>query len=291
MTDAKKLKQIYGDRNIMLLHRFTEGEYEYLRDQSLSIFKEMQVVEKIRDRNKKNIYQTKMKNMIKLFFKEVFDNLICSPNLIAFYSGIEIDLLASKYIGIDTSFDIAAKNHSEKAGRDYTTLLTDLRDCVKLELNVTPIYSDDLKAAWIKTSKYLGNMLIRAYKYNEFIYNQDKLIEDLDRIDLEYYNRSKDEITWSKQDTKEEIAVWNELYSRVLIMDEYFNKHKQEMERLFPDEAKADIRYIKTTITKLKNVLELTKVEIENRKPPKVTNKLQKYVGMNLKHWKSMEAR
>ncbi|MGL6131383.1 MAG: hypothetical protein ACRCZ9_07205, partial [Fusobacteriaceae bacterium] len=122
---TKSIKSVYGERNIMLLTRFTEGEYEYLRDQSRSIFVDMLTAEKIKDRNRKNIIQTKIKSMVKMFFKEVFDNLICSPNLIAFYSGIEVDILISKYIKIDTSFDKAALNHSEKASKDYTTLLGD----------------------------------------------------------------------------------------------------------------------------------------------------------------------
>ncbi|MGL5050616.1 MAG: hypothetical protein ACRC6E_08350, partial [Fusobacteriaceae bacterium] len=213
---------------------------------------------------------------------------ICSPNLIAFYSGIEIDLLVSKYIGINTAFDVAATNHSEKAGRDYSTLLSDLRDCVKINFEA-PEFTNELREKWIKASKYLGNLLIRAYKYNEFIYNQDKLVEDLNSINTEYYNSSKDNVSWKNKNNKSERNLWNELYSRTIIMDEYFSKHKDEMIRLFPESAKNDIRYIKTGITKLKNVLELTKVEIENRVElePKKLNKHQKYVGMNLKNWKN----
>ncbi|MGL6065914.1 MAG: hypothetical protein ACRC0R_02470 [Cetobacterium sp.] len=293
MTNAKKLKEIYGDRNIMLLYRFSDGEYEYLRDQSLSIFKEMQIVEAIKDRNKKNIYQTKMKSIVKLFFKEVFDNLICSPNLIAFYSGIEIDLLVSKYIGIDTAFDVAATNHSEKAGRDYSTLLSDLRDCIQIETRENIEFSEDVKKEWMKAQKYLGAMLIRMYKYNEFIYNQDKLVEELNRINIEYYNKAKDDTVWETLNNKNERSIWNELYSRVVIMEEYFTKHRSEMERLFPEEAKNDARYVKTTITKLKKILNTTKSIIESRVAPEAfkESKFSKYVGTNLKNWKNMEVR
>ncbi|MGL4864519.1 MAG: hypothetical protein ACRC4T_15605, partial [Cetobacterium sp.] len=121
-----KLAEIYGKRNISLLIELAQGEHEYLRDQSTLMVKDMYMIENIKDRNKKSTFQTRMKSNVKLFFKEVFDNLICSPNLIAFYSGIEIDLIVSKYIGIDTAFDKAAELHSEKARKDYTTLIGDL---------------------------------------------------------------------------------------------------------------------------------------------------------------------
>ncbi|MGL5355337.1 MAG: hypothetical protein ACRDAQ_02130 [Cetobacterium sp.] len=284
---TKSIKSVYGERNIMLLTRFTEGEYEYLRDQSRSIFVDMLTAEKIKDRNRKNIIQTKIKSMVKMFFKEVFDNLICSPNLIAFYSGIEVDILISKYIKIDTSFDKAALNHSEKASKDYTTLLGDLRDCIQIEMSENIEFSEDVKKEWMKAQKYLGAMLIRMYKYNEFIYNQDKLVEELNRINIEYYNKVKDDTVWENLNNKNERSIWNELYSRVIIMDEYFAKNKNEMEKLFPEEAKNDDRYVKTTITKLKNILNTTKSIIENRvaPEPKKKSKFSKYVGMNLKNW------
>lgn len=289
-----KLSEIYGHRNISLLIRFAEAEYEYLRDQSTVMIKEMHMIENIKDRNKRNIFQTKMKSNVKLFFKEVFDNLICSPNLIAFYSGIEIDLIVSKYIGIDTAFDKAAELHSEKARKDYTTLISDLRECMDIKgLDETVTFSDNLKKEWIKATKYLGSMLIRTYKYNEFIYNQDTLILELDKVNIEYFNKGKDLITWANMNNVDERNLWNDIYCRVLIMEEYFPKHQSEMERLFPEECKNDIKYIKTTITKLKNALEGTKIEIENRIIPEIkpVSKYQKYSGMNLKHWKSMEAR
>ncbi|MGL6098014.1 MAG: hypothetical protein ACRC0G_00175, partial [Fusobacteriaceae bacterium] len=198
-----------------------------------------------------------------------------------------VDLLISKYIKIDTSFDKAALNHSEKASKDYTTLLGDLRDCIQIEMSENIEFSEDVKKEWMKAQKYLGAMLIRMYKYNEFIYNQDKLVEELNRINIEYYNRTKDEIVWENLNNKTERSLWSELYSRVMIMEEYFIKHRSEMERLFPKEAKNDARYVKTTITKLKNILNTTKSIIENRvaPEPKKESKFSKFVGMNLKNW------
>lgn len=287
-----KLAEIYGHRNISLLIRFAEGENDFIRNQSTVMIKEMHMVEAIKDRNKRNIFQTKMKSNIKIFFKDVFDNLICSPNLIAFYSGIEIDLIISKYIGIDTAFDKAAEIHSEKTSKDYEKLTSDLRECMDIKgLDGKVTFSEELKKEWRKATKYLGSMLIRTYKYNEFIYNQDTLINELDKVNVEYFNKSKDLIKWANDNNKDEHNLWNDIYSRVLIMEEYFPKHQSEMERLFPEEYKNDIKYIKTTITKLKNALEVTKIEIENRIIPEIkpVSKYQKYSGMNLKHWKNRE--
>lgn len=118
---GKKLQEIYGERNIAVLMKFTENGEGYIHDQAKILFLDMKKVETIKDRNKKLRYQTQIKTNIKLFLKDVFDNIIPSPNLVAFYTAVELDILISKFIGTEIAFEKEVQVDDKLKG-DYKTM-------------------------------------------------------------------------------------------------------------------------------------------------------------------------
>ncbi|MGL5126131.1 MAG: hypothetical protein ACRC6U_09170 [Fusobacteriaceae bacterium] len=281
---GKKLIEIYGNRNIQTLMSFMESGEGYLYDGSKSIFLDMQKVESVKDRNRRNKLQTQIKINMKLFLKDVFDNIVPSPNLIAFYTGIELDIIISKFIGIEAAF---AREAVKESGllKDYGTLTSQLREQVTITLPEEPIFSLQVKESWIKSLVYLGKMLVRTYKYNEFMYNHNTLVEELDKNNEIY--ALKYDLEWENLDFIGEKDICKQIYYRIYMILEFFISSKDKMKELDPENYELDIRYIKTTITKLKNSLEITKKEVENKKVKKVSS-YQKYSGINLKNWKSI---
>lgn len=290
MSLGKKLKEIYGERNIAVLMRFTESGEGYINEQSKSLFLDMKKVESIKDRNQKLRYQTQVKANIKLFLKEVFDNIIPSPNLVAFYTAVELDILISKFIGTEIAFEKEVQV-DDKLKNDYKTMTSQLRESVTIELSEKFEFSKEVVNSWDSSTKYLGRMIMRMFKYNEFMYNQDSLVELLENTN-EVFSK-KHSLEFSNSDFAAEKDVCKEIYYRFFIIQELIEGYREKLKELLPDYFDKDLKYLKTTITKLKKSLELTKVEIENKIPvqPKKESKYAKYVGMNLKHWKNMEAR
>ncbi|MGL4998576.1 MAG: hypothetical protein ACRC5T_06355 [Cetobacterium sp.] len=284
---GKKLMEIYGNRNIQTLMNFMENGEGYLYEQSKILFLDMQRTETLKDRNRRNKLQTMIKTNIKLFLKEIFDNSIPSPNLIAFYTGIELDIIISKFIGVEAGFGREVTKEA-KMSNDYKTLTSQLRDSVTISLQDPHKFSLEVKESWVKTITYLGKMLVRTYKYNEFMYNHNTLVKELDKNN-EFY-MMKHELEWSNLHFVGEKDICNQINCRIYMILDLFEKSKDKMAEIHPSEIDLDLRYIRTTITKLKKSLELTRVEIDNKKLKKVSEH-QKFVGINLKNWKSMEAR
>lgn len=290
MSLGKKLQQIYGERNIGVLMRFTESGEGYIEEQAKTLFLDMKKVETIKDRNQKLRYQTQIKTNIKLFLKEVFDNIIPSPNLVAFYTAVELDVLISKFIGTEIAFEKEVQVDS-KLANDYKTMTSQLRESVTLELPEKFEFSKEVIDSWNSSTKYLGKMIMRMFKYNEFMYNQDHLVELLENTNDVF--SKKHSLEFSNSDFAGEKDVCKEIYYRFFIIQELVEGYREKLKELLPDDFDKDLKYLKTTITKLKKSLELTKVEIENKVPvqPKKESRFSKYVGVNLKNWKNMEAR
>lgn len=288
MSLGKKLKEIYGDRNITVLVKFTESDDDYMSGQAKALFADMKKIETIRDRNQKFKYQTQMKTNIKLFLKDIFDNIIPSPNLMAFYTAVELDVLISKTIGIEIAFEKEVQI-DEKLKKDYITMTSQLRDAITTGLENKLELSEEVLDSWKRSSNYLGKMIMRIFKYNEFMYNHDILVAALEKLDEDY--SKKYTLNFENSDFQAEKNVCKEIYYRFFIIQELFEGYKEKLKLLSPEDYAKDIKYLKTAMTKLKKSLELTKVEIENKVPvkPKKESKYQKYSGMNLKHWKSME--
>ncbi|MGL5426637.1 MAG: hypothetical protein ACRDAS_01875 [Cetobacterium sp.] len=281
---GKKLMEIYGNRNIQTLMNFMENGEGYLYEQSKILFLDMQRTESLKDRNRRNKLQTMIKTNIKLFLKEIFDNSIPSPNLLAFYTGIELDIIISKFIGVEAGFGREVTKEA-KMSNDYKTLTSQLRDSVTISLEDPHKFSLEVKESWIKTITYLGKMLVRTYKYNEFMYNHNTLVKELDKNN-EFY-MMKHELEWSNLHFVGEKDICNQINCRIYMILDLFEKSKDKMAEIHPDEIDLDLRYIRTTITKLKKSLELTRVEIDNKQVKKVS-KHQKFVGVNLKNWKKI---
>lgn len=290
MSLGKKLQEIYGERNIAVLMKFTENGEGYIHDQAKILFLDMKKVETIKDRNKKLRYQTQIKTNIKLFLKDVFDNIIPPPNLVAFYTAVELDILISKFIGTEIAFEKEVQVDDKLKG-DYKTMTSQLREAVTFELPEKFEFSKEIIDSWNSSTKYLGKMIMRMYKYNEFMYSQDVLVETLEKANKTF--SKKHSLEFSNSDFAGEKDVCKEIYYRFFIIQELVEGYRKELKTLLPDDFDKDLKYLKTTITKLKKSLELTKVEIENKVPvqPKKESRFSKYVGVNLKNWKNMEAR
>lgn len=288
----KQLEKIYGDRNLKLLYKLSKTDNEYLEKQSNIMLADMIKIERIKDRNMKFKAQSSMKSMMKVFFDDFNNNLLPSPNLMAFFTGIELELALQKYINITPIFEKLAKDYSKSTASDFDIIMNDLKETVTFNLKHTPTFSDELLKSWSSTINYLGSTLMRMMKYNEFAYNQEQLVDELVKLNTLYFEKNKNEITWNNADFNDEKNLWFELYYRVKIVQDLFVKDVEIKGKIYPDEIQKDIKYIKTTCTKLLKVLDLTKDEIENRVPEikevKKESKYQKYAGMNLKHWKKI---
>lgn len=288
----KQLEKIYGNRNLKLLYKLSKTDNEYLEKQSNIMLADMIKIERIKDRNLKFKAQTSMKSMIKVFFDDFNNNLLPSPNLLAFFTAVELEIAASKYTKIEATFKKLAKDYSDSAASDFDIIMADLKETVKFELKYIPTFSDDLIKSWNTALNYLGSSLLRIMKYNEFAYNQEQLIDELVKLNTLYYEKNKNNITWINTDFSDEKNLWFELYYRIKIVQDLFTKDTEIKSKHYPDDIQKDIKYIKTTCTKLLKALDETKVEIENRvseiKEVKKENKYQKYAGINLKHWKKI---
>lgn len=288
----KQLEKIYGNRNLKLLYKLSKTDNEYLEKQSNIMLADMIKIERIKDRNLKFKAQTSMKSMIKVFFDDFNNNLLPSPNLLAFFTAVELEIAASKYTKIEATFKKLAKDYSDSAASDFDIIMADLKETVKFELKYIPTFSDDLIKSWNTALNYLGSSLLRIMKYNEFAYNQEQLIDELVKLNTLYYEKNKNNITWINTDFSDEKNLWFELYYRIKIVQDLFTKDTEIKSKHYPDDIQKDIKYIKTTCTKLLKTLDETKVEIENRvseiKEVKKENKYQKYAGINLKHWKKI---
>lgn len=290
MSLGKKLKEIYGDRNITVLVKFTEECDGYIQEQAKNLFIDMKKIEAVKDRNQKFRFQTQMKTNIKLFLKEIFDNIIPSPNLVAFYTAVELDILIAKFLGTEIAFEKEVQV-DDKLKNDYKTMTSQLRESITLKLPQKLEFSKEVVDSWNSSTKYLGKMIMRMFKYNEFMYNHDHLVELLENTNESF--SKKYDLEFKNSDFIDEKNVCKEIYYRFFIIQDLVEGYKENLKELLPDDFDKDMKYLKTTITKLKKSLELTKIELESKIPPKpkTENKYQKYSGMNLKHWKSMEAR
>jgi hypothetical protein len=282
MSLGKELMKIYGERNINTLMNFTKSGGGYLSECSKSFFIDMKKVETIKDRNRKFALQTQIKKNLKSFLDDIFENSIPSPNLVAFYTGIELDIIISKFIEIDASFPKEVSK-DEKLDRDYKTLTSQLRDSVTMTIEDKHQFSEEVKDSFRRSSTYLGKMLVRTYMYNEFMYNHNTLLDILNENNKIYYE--KYEFEWENLDFASEKDLCNQIYYRIEMIRDFFQKDIERMKSIIPDKFDNDMKYIRTTITKLKKSLELFRREIDLKVAKKVS-KYQKFSGMNLKNWK-----
>lgn len=260
------ITKIYGGHNINILKKIGSGNLGYPTEQANIFLNDMNGILKIKDRNKKFAFEMQMKKMIKEFIKDFSENILVSDNLIAFFTGIELELLLTQYLNIDSSFERKCKN-SLKNSSDYEKIMKDLKKDIDLKLDYEPLIQGPLKVNWTNTINWLGSSMFRLFKYNECMYNNDTLTKELEKINQLYLEKVDAEILWDIDNIPDflkcETRLWNELYSRFRIIKDYSSKASVRFEELIKSDAKKDLAHFKSTLTRLENSLMKHKKLIE----------------------------
>lgn len=258
-NDIKKGVDSYvSSTEIKLLERLTESNHKYLREISTMFIYEYAMI-KCKHQNDFQMILDFVKR-VKRFVTEFKQNLIPSPGIQLFFTAMELELMLTKYYEVPSKFrELCLKHQSTE--KDYNTFLNELAESVKIELDYEVAFSQKYLKRVKSAVDYLGSAVYRIYKYNEFCFDQENLEQELESK-FEAFRQIVDEkIEFTRNECDTEI--YKVALTRLEVIEKLAPDSFADYKKTLPEEADGDIRYMKSAVTRIKNLMEELKNLIE----------------------------
>ncbi|WP_297635060.1 hypothetical protein [uncultured Clostridium sp.] len=267
--ELKYLENIYGERNLQLIEKLLCSNDPYYNQQAKIFVTTMCEVERTKARNMKFKKRMELKGRLTKFLKDFSLDIVPSDNLITFFMGIELEMILCKLFEIESYFAKKCRTFHAKTADDYEKLIVMMgEDDLNLNLDYEPVFTGKFKEEINICMSWLGSMLFKTYKYNEYMYNHETLKNELDSLSKKYCDETDNSTLWENETLPEcfkgEALLWNEIYSKLRIFKDYGLKAIEKFETTLPGiEAGKDKKFFKSTVTRLENVLNKYKKLIE----------------------------
>lgn len=267
--ELKYLENIYGERNLQLIEKLLCSSNPNCNQQAKAFVTTMCEVEKVKARNLKFKKRMELKGRLTKYLKDFSLDMVPSDNLITFFIGIELEMVLCKLFEIESYFGKKCRTFHAKTADDYEKLFAMTGEgALDLKLNYDPVFTGKFKEEVNICMSWLGSMLFKSYKYNEYMYNYETLKNELDSLSKKYCDETDSDTLWENETLPEcfkgEALLWNEIYSKFKIFKDHGLKAIEKFETTLPGaEAIKDKKFFKSTVTRLDNMLNKYKKLIE----------------------------